>query len=195
METRYSSRVACGLLNSFSASTACREQRIETTGKLAMSDHKQILLVEDGGLQAKACGPALTGAGYDVVTVAGSAAAELQVQQQRFELVVVDLDLPDNDGWRLADRLNATQPSLPVLGVTARAEQELQAAMAGIDLVLSKPINAHALVQGVMGILTLAEQEELGRIAAALRALKRTPAENGVAYHEVCEPENVAPQS
>ncbi len=80
-----------------------------------------ILIVEDDELIASSLARALRAAGHEVVVAAGIVQALEHFSVP--DLVLCDLGLPDGDGLDLIGRFNAERPSVPVMALTARAEE------------------------------------------------------------------------
>lgn len=83
----------------------------------------------------------LLGEGYRVVWVrSGRRAADL-LAQERFDCVVLDLNLPELSGYEVLQRLRRKHPSLPVLIVSVRdaPEERAQGLDLGADDYLAKP--------------------------------------------------------
>jgi two-component system, OmpR family, response regulator ResD len=78
-----------------------------------------------------------------------------------FDLLVLDLTLPGQDGLEACRRLRLTRPHLPVLVLTARGseDQKVQGFAAGADDYVTKPFGAREL---------LARIDALGRRARAI---------------------------
>jgi len=128
----------------------------------------RLLLVEDDPSIAEPLVAALRREGHDVVWSStgteGLAAAGPEV-----DLVLLDLGLPDIDGLEVCRRIRARLPELPVLMLTARAE-EVDAVVgldAGADDYVTKPFRLAEL---------------MARIRAALR---RAPAATVTAVQDV----------
>jgi DNA-binding response OmpR family regulator len=106
------------------------------------------------------------------VTKAGTGAAALQaVAEQRPRLVVLDVGLPDLDGLEVCRRLRAEGSTVPVLVLTARADEvdTVVGLDAGADDYVTKPFRlaellarARALLR--RGVVDLPAQEALVRI-------------------------------
>jgi DNA-binding NtrC family response regulator len=78
-----------------------------------------ILIVDDErGIRAL-CGDVLGRAGYEVEAVESAAAAVAAVARRRFDLVLCDINLPDQDGVSLLPRLLIGEPPPAVLLITA----------------------------------------------------------------------------
>src|SRR5690606_38482281 len=102
----------------------------------------QLLLVEDDPTVAEVITGLLRAQGHAVVHAAHGLAALTEAAGRRFDLGLLDLDLPGIDGFALARQLRATGFDRPLLAVTARADPdaEPQAAAAGFDAFLRKPV-------------------------------------------------------
>ncbi|GAB3192471.1 response regulator [Hydrogenophaga aquatica] len=91
----------------------------------------RVLIVEDDAGIASGLAATLKAAGYavDVCGTLGQASAALEVET--FDLVLLDLNLPDGDGIDWLRRLRANGQSMPVLIMTAR--DALPDRVAGLD--------------------------------------------------------------
>lgn len=81
----------------------------------------QVLIVEDDDLIASSLARALGASGHRVV-VAGTVAEALLLMADA-DLVLCDLGLPDGDGLDLVSRMTDEHPTVPVIALTARAEE------------------------------------------------------------------------
>jgi two-component system, cell cycle response regulator DivK len=111
-----------------------------------------ILLIEDSDLNRDLISRYLGLFGY-AVTSATNGAAGLHVAQsqgQNFDLILMDMNLPEVDGWEVTRRLkaDAATKSLPVIALTAHAmvgDRE-KALEAGCDDYATKPIDFNTLI-------------------------------------------------
>jgi two-component system OmpR family response regulator len=101
----------------------------------------RILIIEDDAAIADAIGAALTQAGHAVDRLASGRQADTALRDHPYDLVVLDLGLPDVDGVELLRRLRARADAVPVLVATAREELEerVRALDLGADDYLVKP--------------------------------------------------------
>jgi DNA-binding response OmpR family regulator len=92
--------------------------------------------------------------GFRVETAANGREALEKVQSTRPDLVVLDLMLPEIDGWEVCRRLRKDS-SLPIIMVTARDEDvdKIVGLELGADDYLTKPFNPRELVARVRAIL------------------------------------------
>ena len=104
-------------------------------------DRIKLLLVDDSQFFRDMLGTLLSGHGYEV-TLAGSAAEALSYRDRgrAFDVVVSDLDMPDMDGIRLAERIKRDPQwcAVPMIALASHASTRLaeQARAAGfVDLI------------------------------------------------------------
>ena len=93
--------------------------------------------------------------GYQVDDVGAGLAALERIARQAYDLVVLDLMLPDLDGLEVLARIRAQGVQTPVLILTARgAEQDVVAGLErGADDYVTKPFGVHELVARARGLL------------------------------------------
>ena len=120
----------------------------------------RILLVEDDRLLGDGLRTGLRGDGHAVDWVTGCGAATAALATEPFDLVVLDLGLPDGDGLDLLRRLRREGRELPVLVLTARdtVDDRVRGLDGGADDYLVKPFDlaelcarARALVRRSQG--------------------------------------------
>jgi signal transduction histidine kinase/sugar lactone lactonase YvrE len=106
-----------------------------------------LLLVEDDELVAEVVRELLQGLGHRVDHAPQALAALAELSLHRYDLAILDLDLPGMDGLQLAALLRAQGQALPLLALTARSdgEAEAQARAAGMRGFLRKPVDAARL--------------------------------------------------
>jgi len=111
-------------------------------------DVARLLLVEDDLAIAEPLARALRRDGYEVVMVPDGEAALAAWAVRGFDLVVLDLGLPGIGGVEVCRRIRATDAAVPVLMLTARAE-ELDAVIgldAGANDYVTKPFRLAELL-------------------------------------------------
>lgn len=92
----------------------------------------RILLVEDDLPLAEALTTLLLGAGYALDVTHDGLSAESLIGAERFDLVILDLNLPEKDGLSVLRSLRARKNPVPILILTARGEPSER--IAGLDL-------------------------------------------------------------
>ncbi|HCF4361227.1 TPA: response regulator [Pseudomonas aeruginosa] len=106
-----------------------------------------VLLTEDDDLIASGIVAGLNAQGLTVDRVASAADTQALLQVARFDVLVLDLGLPDEDGLRLLQRLRQQGVDLPVLVLTARnaVTDRVAGLQAGADDYLLKPFDLREL--------------------------------------------------
>lgn len=96
--------------------------------------------------------------GYRVRTAVDGAAALAQIEREPPDLLVLDLMMPEVDGWEVCRRLRA-EGDLPILMLTARDDDidKIVGLEMGADDYLTKPFNPRELVARVRAILRRAD--------------------------------------
>jgi two-component system OmpR family response regulator len=115
----------------------------------------RILVVDDESNITDLVATALRYEGFEVAT-AGTARGALElVASFRPELLVLDVMLPDLDGFQLHRRLTAARMSLPVLYLSARdaTEDKVRGLTLGGDDYVTKPFSLEELVARVRAVL------------------------------------------
>lgn len=127
------------------AATAPLPAPAETLSELP-TPARRLLLVEDDPLVADVVAGLLREKGHAVLHAAHGLAALSELDCGRFDLAIVDLDLPGMDGLQLARIVRGRWP-LPLLALTARADAdaEPQARAAGMAAFLRKPVSGDEL--------------------------------------------------
>lgn len=111
----------------------------------------ELLLVEDDATVAEVITGLLQGQGHRVTHAAHGLAALAEAAATRFDLALLDLDLPGLDGLALAKQLRAQGFDRPLLAVTARADSDAEplARDAGFDGFLRKPLTGAMLREAI----------------------------------------------
>jgi two-component system response regulator HydG len=116
----------------------------------------RVLLVEDDPDTARFIIRVLRSrAGLDVAHAASPARALPLLGEQRFDLVVTDIEMPDMTGIELLEEVRRRAPGLPVVVVTAHAtvDNAVGALRSRADEFLRKPLRPDSLAATVTGLL------------------------------------------
>ena len=120
------------------------------------SPGQQILIVEDDSALAGFLGDELRAQGFTVEQVHdGEAALAALDAKRRYDLLILDLNLPKVDGISLIREARPSHPRLPVLVLTARSrvEDKVNALESGADDCLTKPFSLAELLARVHALL------------------------------------------
>jgi len=120
---------------------------------------KQLMLVDDDKHSREGYQIYLSGKGFRVHSFEGGADALAFAALESPDLVVLDLGLPDVDGWEVARRLksNAHTRDIPIIAFSGRSLQheQVSALRAGCDVHLTKPCPPDRLLGAIQKLLGL----------------------------------------
>jgi len=119
-------------------------------GQFTAGGKERILVVEDNSAVRRVSVRTLKSYGYEVSSVDCTEAARAEVASQAFDLVVVDMQLPDGNGCDLVSKLKETDPSLTALLVSGYVDDDVRAkALTDGYNILPKPYSVTALARSV----------------------------------------------
>jgi two-component system, OmpR family, response regulator len=131
------------------------------------SDHR-VLVVDDEPNIVEVVTMALRFQGFDVETAASGREALAAVTRFKPHLMVLDVMLPDMEGFEVASRLGAQRAGVPIIFLTARdaTEDKVRGLTGGGDDYMTKPFSLEELVARIRTILRRTGQAspESGRL-------------------------------
>jgi len=116
---------------------------------------QKVLVVDDEYSIVDAVSTALGYEGFAVVTAMSGRSALIAAQEGPFGLIILDVMLPDLDGFDVASRLRADGIQTPILFLTARSGLDDKATAFGLgaDDYVTKPFSLAEIVMRVRAIL------------------------------------------
>jgi two-component system, sensor histidine kinase and response regulator len=112
-----------------------------------------VLIVEDDAANRFFIDHILRQAGFEVVLATTAEEARRVAQTHMLDVVLMDLNLPDADGYALTQELraHAALKTIPFVAVTANllAANERQYETAGLDAIITKPFSSQQLIQTI----------------------------------------------
>ncbi len=122
-----------------------------------MNPKTNILVVDDDADMLRLLSMRLTAAGYRVSAVTSAEAALNQLDIERPQLVLSDVQLPGRDGLALFDEVRLRHPSLPVILLTAHGTipDAVEATARGVFTYLTKPFEGKELLDKISQALSL----------------------------------------
>jgi CheY-like chemotaxis protein len=122
-----------------------------------------LIIDDDGGVRAclSAC---LSGSGLTPVEAPDGETALALLAQSRFNLLLLDIQLPGMDGYQVLRRVKTQTPGLPVVMLTGGGSipSAVQAVKDGADDYVEKPFAPDALLQTIHRCLAAARSRETG---------------------------------
>jgi len=118
----------------------------------------RILVAEDNLNNQKVAVSLLAKQGHSVVVVADGREAIDAIERESFDLVLMDIQMPDMDGFeatqRIRERERITNTRIPIIAMTAHAmsgDRE-KCLAAGMEAYISKPIRWRELVEVIASV-------------------------------------------
>jgi len=112
-----------------------------------------VLFIEDDQAAREGYAAYLAGSGYEVLPAATGQLALSLAAAWTPDLIVLDLGLPDIDGWEVARQLKASPATanIPIIALTGAdlPHERVSAMRAGCDRHLSKPCEPAALIDAI----------------------------------------------
>jgi len=127
----------------------------------------RILLADGDAAIREALGGMLAAEGYDVAVADTAADATAKIVTWRPELVLLDLNLPDQDNGSLINLIFNGKPLVPVITITAISGQYERAAAQGVDALMEKPLDLPLLLQSIRSYLNESQKERVRRLTRA----------------------------
>jgi len=113
-----------------------------------------IVVVEDNSDLRESTVKALHAQGHAVRGATNASTLDLALASAGADLLILDVNLPGEDGLSIARRMRQSHPRIGIMMVTARSRQEdkLAGYDAGADLYLTKPVSMGELASAVQAI-------------------------------------------
>jgi DNA-binding response OmpR family regulator len=114
-----------------------------------MEKQKNILVVDDDKSILRILTRILQKQGYNTRTAETGREAEEEINNQPYDLALIDVKLPDTDGVDLLQKMQATRPNMIKIILTGFASMDngIKALNAGADAYLVKPVEPTELLK------------------------------------------------
>lgn len=130
-----------------------------------MSGGKRVICIEDEPEMIDLVKLILSRRGFQVVGAMGGREGLEAIQRERPNVVLLDLMMPDMDGWEVFQKMKADDATktIPVIVVTAKAQsidKVLGLHIAKVDDYITKPFGPQELVESVEKVLARQTQSQ-----------------------------------
>lgn len=121
--------------------------------RLLPAPKPRVLLADDDRGIRESLGKLLRNAGYQVTLAArGDQVLELALNEP-LDLLLLDLNMPEMDGWDALNHLARIKANLPIIIITAQPNQREWAMAAGAHALMEKPLDLGLLLRTVQDFL------------------------------------------
>ncbi len=116
--------------------------------KLTMESHNRILLIEDEKIFNEVVKSQLTKNGFNVDSVLNAEEGELLFKKHKYDLVLLDIYLPGENGFQLCKKFRDINPAVPILMFSSQGDvnHKLDAFSLGADDYIVKPFHINELI-------------------------------------------------
>ena len=124
---------------------------------------KQILIVEDDSFLNKMLAYNLTADGYGVTSALNARTAADAICQLEFDLVLLDINLPDGNGFELCKLIKPRYPDTIVIFLTANDQEsdQIRGYEVGAVDYITKPFVIGALQRKIKAMFAMLEHHKL----------------------------------
>ena len=125
---------------------------------------KRILIVEDDRLLNKTLTYNLSADGYDVDSAWNAETAASRLKSSGYDLVLLDVNLPDGNGYDLCRRMKPEHPDVMVIFLTANDQEsdQIRGYEAGAVDYITKPFSIGALQHKIRAMFAMLEHHRQG---------------------------------
>ena len=115
----------------------------------------KVLVIEDEKLLADSIKTLLTARGFEVETAYDGETGAEYAQLGVYDLLILDVMMPNMDGYQVARQVRAKRCATPILMLTAKSEVEdrVEGLNAGADYYLTKPFDTRELLACINALL------------------------------------------
>jgi DNA-binding response OmpR family regulator len=161
-----------------------------------MDSKKTILVVEDEPQLALGLKDALEFEGFRVVTCGTGREGVTMARSERPHAVLLDLMLPDINGYQVCEEIRRSDPLVPVLMLTAKSQEadKIRGLDAGADDYVTKPFSVGELVARIRAIFRRTQPRPEGQpsftigdvtVNVAAHTLQRGNQVESISFYEV----------
>lgn len=116
---------------------------------------ERILAIDDNPHSIEVLRLCLEKHGYEVIAASGGSEGLRKFQESYPDLIILDIMMPDMDGWETCQRLREMSPNIPILILTVLKEKAnvVKGLDLGADGFVAKPFRPRELVARIQALL------------------------------------------
>ena len=143
-------------------------------------DRKKILIIEDEPDIVRGLSDSLEFEGFDVISASEGREGVKLARDRAPDCIVLDLMLPDSNGYTVCEEIRAHNAVVPIIMLTARSQEsdKIRGLEVGADDYVTKPFSIGELIARIKAIF-----RRLNRMAGQEDTLKIGPSEINVKKH------------
>ena len=164
-----------------SAGDSQKKSAVTPGGANRAGNGRRILVAEDNSTNREVILAQLKKNGYQPVAVCNGAEAVKAFQSERYDLVLMDCEMPVMDGFEATARIHAIQPQMPIIALTASAmvSDRERCLREGMNDFLTKPVELSKLSDALARWMP-----ESGSIATAPSVAEKTETSSVAVFDE-----------
>ena len=143
----------------------------QMTWAISLLPKKRILLLDDDPAIRQVLLRLLADENYNVSPAADDAEALKCAATSKFDLVLLNLNLPDEKGRKAFEQIKADNPQLPVVVITTRPDRFVPALAAGTGVLLEKPMDFVKLFDTIHDLLDGPPEHQLEELPHGLQPM------------------------
>ena len=124
-----------------------------------------VLIVDDEKKVCESLAKVLRNEGYETLVAADGIVAFELYKQRLPDLVLLDLNMPRQNGWATLEKIGKFNPLTPVIIITGRPDQSELAAASRVQVLMEKPLDVPLLFEAVRQLIEEPVPKRLDRLA------------------------------
>ena len=120
---------------------------VEATSHVITASSNRVLVVEDHPISAMVLKAILETMDCKIDVAANGNTALQFIQDNLYDLIFMDIGLPDIDGYEVTKRIRSNKIAIPIIALTAHVDEESthQCLSMGMNMIVSKPLSREKL--------------------------------------------------
>jgi len=125
---------------------------------------KSLLIVDDDRSVCESLRKLLEAEGFEVHLAGDAGSAIKHLNTTRIDLVVLDINLGNDNGWEVFESMAKSKPFVPAIVITAEWGQRDRAVALGAEALIEKPIDVVSFLEMIDSLLSKSAEHRLRRI-------------------------------